>query len=261
MLAALLLAACEPEATPLPVDIVPTSAPTATPGAALPVRYAMDANVLAAMPDADYAAIAAQADVVVVEPPYDEAVIGSQYDVLLVLGDLPNATTTEQPLTITLAINPAVSPLDDETLATLVRRRLDTAQMAQALGIPGVQAFPNETDSIEAQRTALANYGMPDGFDLTVGTLHAVSTEPLIAMFGAINVDVREAPIPADQEATASQYPLLLFNRQALSSALPDDLPDENVIDLYTIPVSYRADEGISINFTANGWPLATRGS
>ncbi len=34
---------------------------------------------------------------------------------------------------------------------------------------------------------------------------------------------------------------------------------DSQVIDLYSLPISYRAVSGLKITFTPEGWPLASR--
>jgi hypothetical protein len=34
---------------------------------------------------------------------------------------------------------------------------------------------------------------------------------------------------------------------------------DANVVDLYTLPISFWAADGLNITFTQGGWPLARR--
>ena len=255
-LAALLFAACEPEATPLPVDIVPTSAPTVAAGEAQPIRYAIESTTQALIPAGDYAEITAAADVQTVSAPLVDSDLGSSYDIVITLGDLPNSSAA-QPITVALAVNTSLAPLDDSALADIVRQRIDTDSLVTTLGVPGAVALPHASESPQILRTALANLGLPDGFDLSLAVLRAPGAEALAAQLASINIDVVSHVIAAEDAPSFERSHLLLFNR-ALAASLPKIAP-EAIIDLFTIPISYRAVPELTVGFTAGGFPLPRR--
>jgi hypothetical protein len=259
LLIVLALAACEPEATPLPIDIVPTSASTAVPGAAQaqPIRYAIEATTQMLIPPDDYTAIAANAEVQTVVAPLLETDLGAHYDIVLALGDLANSSHAPEPMTIALFMNTALSPLDDSSLADVIHRRIDTEALVASLGFPGAAALPHTSEPVQALRTSLANLGLPDGFALRLGVLGAPAAEALAAQLATINVDVSINAITADNTEGLERFHLVLFSR-ALGGLVPEAAP-ENVIELYTIPISYRAVPELTVEFTAGGFPLARR--
>jgi hypothetical protein len=256
-IAALALAACEPEATPLPVDIVPATSPIATQGAAQTLRYAIDSNLFLIIPPDDVNAIAVTGEIEPISPPFLDTDLGNRYDILIALGDLPDGTRAPTPITVSLALNTSLSPLDDNALAEIVRRSLDTEALAAALGIPSAEALPHTHETPQTLRTSLANAGLPDGFDLNVASLYAPGTEAVGEQLAVIGIETRIRQIASDEASDLSPYHLILFSSGA--RVLFADMNSENSIDLFTVPISYRAAPDLTIEFTDSGLPLVRR--
>ncbi len=221
----LLVCACEPDATPLPVnlDLEATVTPAAqSTEAPAELRYAVTADTLPYIPPADQQLIAAHAQIVALDAPPDPADLGAQYEIVVTLGDLPDSTPAPSPLTVSLVINPALPPLDDPTLAELVRHAAAASADAPAL------------------RRDLANAGYPDGFDLTLVSRYAPGAEALAQRLDALNLQTRITTNP-DEPAH-----LTLTTE-----------PTDGAIPLLTIPIRYRAVEGLTITFTPAGYPIA----
>lgn len=256
-IAALALAACEPEATALPVDIVPTTPPAPQPGTLQPVRYAIDSNLLMILPPEDFDTLAVTGEIESVSPPFLDSDLGSRYDILVTLGDRPNATRTPTPLTVSLALNTALPPLDDNAVAEIVRRAIHTEAMVGTLAIPGAAALSHASETAQTLRTSLANAGLPDGFDLNLASLYAPGAEVITAQLAGIGIETRISPIAPDVETDLSAYHLILFSSAA--QPIVTNLAGVEIIDLFTVPISYRAVPELTIEFTTGGLPLARR--
>ena len=161
--AVLLVCACEPEATPLPVNLPEPS--TATPTASAPqlLRYALAPNAAAISPPTDQAQIAANAEIITLDAPPTAADLGARYDIVVALGDLPDGTRAPHPS----------AQSDCQHCLSAARRsgywsctsRVDP-QRSHALGRPAEQVGRASPARSAARR--LANAGYPDGFDLTL---------------------------------------------------------------------------------------------
>lgn len=209
------------------------------------------------MPEDEYALIAENAEIDAVNQPFDPAVLSAQYDVLIALGDLPDGERTSTPVTLTLALNDALPPLDDPEIAAVVRDSVDSERFATALNVSGTQALPHESQPPRALRTTLANLGLPDGFDLSLAVMAVPGAEALSSQLATIGVDTQVTEFAPGEAPDASRYHLLLTAGSA-QGLLPDADADA-VIALATIPISYRAAGGLTVEFTPGGLPLARR--
>ncbi|HVU13976.1 MAG TPA: hypothetical protein VHD90_22010 [Phototrophicaceae bacterium] len=244
-------AACQPQATPLP-NILPTLPPatatsspyTATPA---PIRYAIAPDVLPYLTDQNQSLISATAHIVKLDaPPHDDD-LGTVYDLVVGLGDLPNGTRTPSPLQVDLVIDSSLPPLNNAKLVDLLRRALDPNEIAALLKLPGASAVTESPSdaSVVAWRNDLANAGYPDGFDVTLHASFIPGAQALTQLLSAYGIDVHELTNPGE----AAQF--------TLTSEPPQGA---NAIPLYSIPISYRAVDGLKITFTPSGFPIAQRG-
>ncbi len=241
----LLVCACEPEATPLPVNLEPaaTITPTAvSPTEAQTLRYAVSPDTLAYIAPADQQQISSHAALVTLDAQPNPEDLGTQYEIAVALGDWADSTAAPSPLTISLAIDTALPPLDDPVLADIVRRAADPQQMVLALAFPATQAASTNSSDPLALRAELANAGYPDGFDLSIASEITPAADALAQTLAAINIHARRTTNPNEPAH------LTLTTAQT-----PDATP------LLTIPIRYRAVDGLTITFTPSGFPVAQR--
>ena len=256
-LIAFMLAACEPEATPLPVDIVPTTPAIPTQATAQPVRYAIDASLFSVMLPEQVESIAASGEIESVTPPFLDDDLGNRYDVLIALGSLPDATDSPTLLTISLGLNTALAPLDDAAIAEVVRRAIRTDGIAAALGIAGVEALPHVSETAQTLRTSLANAGLPDGFDLSMASLYATGADVIAEQLAVIGIETRVTPMNTDEANDLGAYHLILFGSYA--QPLVTNVDGVEIIDLLRVPISVRTVPDLTIEFTDDGLPLVQR--
>ncbi len=228
----LLVCACEPDATPLPVnlDLQATATSATTPSAEAPaeLRYAVTADTLPYISPDDQQLITAHAQIVTLDAPPNPADLGVQYEIVVTLSDLADSATAPSPLTVVMVIDTSLPPLDDPALAEIVR-----------------DAAAASADSPTLRRD-LANAGYPDGFDLTLASRYAPGAEALAQRLSALNLQTRITTNP-DEAAH------LILTTAPTESEAPAAIP------LLTIPIRYRAVEGLTITFTPSGYPIVER--
>lgn len=232
----LLLAACEPEPTPLPVDIAPVATVTPTPDARR-IRYGIAANVAEYL---DLAPIHAMMQVETLTAPPDSAMLGTQYDVLVTLADFEGGERAPASVSVGVVINTAISPLNNPEVAAIVER-----------------AVAGGGDSL---RVELANAGYPDGFDLSAAAL-APPGMALDALRRA-GIGAQVSAIPPDQVVSLFEAGRLhlAFVRWSDEAGRAAWAARGIVIDLYALPIVYRASPDIEVTgFTPDGLPLARR--
>lgn len=237
----LLMCACEPEATPLPGNLPPREPPTPTPTEQGLPRYALAPNILPYLSQPDRDAIAATAEIVELDSPPVTDDLGARYDIVVALGDLPDGETAPQPLQVSLILNTALPPLNDPDLAAIVSEAVDPQAIARALGVPPEMAGESPASSPESLRIRLANAGYPDGFDLTLAAL-APGADALASRLEVVGIHARIV--------TSTDEPAhLTLTTTPTTGAQP----------ILTIPIRFRAVDGLTIAFTATGFPIATQ--
>jgi hypothetical protein len=110
---------------------------------------------------------------------------------------------------------------------------------------------PHETAPTVTLRTDLANTGWPDGFDVRL----ADSEFPvaLDEQLGVLGIGITRVPL-AD---TNRHMMLVMWTTPEDRTEWVQQAGDESlVIDLFAIPISYWAVEGLNITFTPGGWPI-----
>lgn len=249
------LSACQPEATPFPVDIPTPATATPTPGASLPIRYALAPNTLDSVADRDLLENSAQ--VTQLSEAVNLDALGTQFDLIAAYGSYPDATPSPSMVTLSLAINTALSPLDNPALADFLQRGIDQeAALAASIDIPGVQSIPREAVSLTALRAELANAGWPDGLDLSLAYENVIVVNALQTYWQALNIHIHSFPL---QDLSGPTH-LTVF-----AWATPEQrtaFGEQNgglLVDLLTVPISYWAVPGLQISYSPQGWPIATR--
>jgi hypothetical protein len=255
---ALALAACGPEATPLPVDIPVTEVTGVAPAEPAVMRYALGPNTRGYV--AELEQIAAAAEVTTLDDLPSLDAVGDQYALMAALGDLDGGTRSPQPLRVVMILNTTADPFDDPTIADIARRAVNPAAIVAALGIAGAEARELASTGSSALRAELANLGLPDGVDVAVGTAFAPGSDLLTAQLRAAGfVTASSALTLAEAESafTAGTADLLVIGAgDAAIESWRANAGAANVIDLYTLPISYRAIPGLALTFTPSGWPL-----
>lgn len=246
VLCGLLAAACEPEATPLPV-ILPTlpSAATATPlPETQPLRYALAPDVANFLSADDERLISADALILPLDAPPTTDALGTDYEILVALSAFPESSEAPAPLRVVLRLNTALAPLDDPEIAAIVRQAVNPQTFASALGFPTEQS--GDTPAPETLRASLANAGYPDGFDLTLATDFTADAETIMQNLSALRLEVRLATADEDAHLTLTSAP-----SSAESSS--------EIIELLTVPIYYSAVPGLDVKFTPAGFPIISR--
>lgn len=244
----LLVSACEPEATPLPVILPTLPAATATPSAPdeQALRYALAPGVVPFLSADDQRLITSSATIIPLDAPPSTDDLGSVYDILVAFNEFPESTEAPAPLQVDLRVNTTLAPLDDPDIALIIRQAVDPQAIAAALGIPPEQASAAPAPSAQALRTNLANAGYPDGFDLTLAADFTAGTETIVQNLSALNFEVRLVPAGETAHLTLTSLP-------AISQEGSDSF------DLLDIPLYYRAISGLNVSFTPAGFPVITR--
>ena len=259
LLALALLAACEPDATPLPAFVAATTTPapaTATPG---PLRYALTSDTGGSV--AEMALLQASAEVVTLGA--DEAAELGSYALLAGYGDRPGWARSPVTPRVSLAIGARRTPLDSDAMAEMIVNGLDAAALVAAGGIGGSEPL-SVASAAPTTRTTLANAGWPDGFDVTLGDAGLPGAEAAAAQLTALGLRVTRVRLPPDELVPAladgrANLVLIAWTDEAARQALAEAVGAARVVDLYTLPIAFQAADGLRLTFTPGGWPLASR--
>ncbi len=259
---ALWLAACAPTPTPLPAFIPPTATvPPISPTPA-PLRYAIIQASVGMVPD--LAALEASGRVILLDTPVEAPDLGQKYDVIAGYGTRENWAVSPTTLHVALIVNTARPPLDQAATSAVVRRAIDPQALITAIGLPGVQPAALQPMSVRDARVTLANAGLPDGFDVRFGAEPIPGAQAVAEAFRAVQIGAVVEPVTADQfraklDASAPHLLLVGWTSDADKQAWIARAGETDVIELYTVPISYLAVGGLKISFGPGGFPLAKR--
>ncbi len=261
-LAAGLLSACEPEPTPMPVDVpmidTPTAPADAHTGRIEPIQYVLLPNTLNAVPDLELiqsAGNVTQLTEMSAEMP--------EYDIAVQYGLADGWTRSEYLPTIALVIAPESPLFENDAVTEVIRRSINPNQVIAGLDITGAAALPVDADAPDDLRTRLANTGYPDGIALTMGVGYVPGAAQVIAQMEAANLEIRDMLLTAHeiQDAFASQRiqaALVSWTQPVERDEWVQRYGEAQVLDLYTVPLSYLAADGLNIDLTPGGFPLVT---
>jgi len=253
------LAACGGEqATPFPAELpaTPTNPPAATD--IPPIRYVLAANTIGYV--ADLAALEDAAQVEQRAEAVDPAALGAAFDLVATYGAYEGWQRSPLTPQAMLVINPNADPLTPE-LADLLRRAVNPQPVVDTLNIPGVIPAVAVSVSPRSVREQLANAGRPDGLQIALGHTFVPGAEAIAAQLEAINVDVRLVAYPLDEieaalTAGSVQMALITWTAAEQQAAWRGLFGAAYTADLYNLPISYLAVDGLLITTTSGGWPL-----
>lgn len=246
---------CESEATPFPVDIPPTETPIPTPTDTPSIRYALAANTLNFVADIDVISNYAQIQYLTESINPDD--LGVLYDIVVSYGELAGWTTTPQRINVSLILNANLS----SDLKDVIQQSINPQEVIAILGMPG--AIANFDNSVEPHnlRTLLANGGRPDGFSAVLAYAYTLGINSITDQLTRVNINTQ-------RRLLSNQDILNAFDNQEIQLALitwltPEDhqlwvdrFGTTHVIDLYSLPVSYRSTSNLQITMSDNGFPL-----
>ncbi|MCU0511422.1 MAG: hypothetical protein MUE40_02515 [Anaerolineae bacterium] len=260
LLLALWLAGCEARATPQPAALPPTVTPVPVPTLPPPLRYGLLANTAGYVRDLPL--LQAGGLVEQLADNRTDSGILAGYDIVAAFGTVEGWPTAPVFPQVALVLHAALPPLDSAPVREAVIAALNPAAITAALGIPGAQANPLTPGDPAQLRTALANAGYPDGVDLVWKYRPLPGVDQLPAQWQAAGLRVSGAAgTDLEDDFTAGRAQLLV-----IAWGTPEERADwvaragaEQVIDLYTLPVSYRAAAALTLEFTPDGFPVGRR--
>lgn len=271
LLLLLTLSACGPEPTPFPVEIPQAATATPPPADLPPLRYALLPNTFeAAIPDTEQIISLIpdlpliQASGVELIPLNDPASDLSDFDVIAGYGEQPGWTKADVRLTVALLLNTGVPPLDRAEVAAVVSASLNPAAISAGLNLPGIEPLATAEAVPLKLRTTLANLGLPDGIAVAAGVVPVPGIGALLGQMDAANITVQAIPVSsagvrAGLESGRFQAGIIGWSLPGERATWTALVGEANVLDLYTLPVSYQVRDGLTVTFTPGGFPLVGR--
>jgi hypothetical protein len=247
----LAIAACEPEATPYPVDVPTEVTEVPEVPAGTPIRYALAPNTTGSVAD-----IQLLTNLVSVEQPAEmpgSSEIGNHYDLIAAYGSWSGAALSPITQHVSLLINPALPPLDDSAIINVIRRAINPS--AATNDIPGVEIAPLESAPSASLKAELANAGWPDGFDVIIAHDAIPGMAQIVEQLQTIGIH-GQLTLLVEGENTRYHLALVMWTTPEERAQWGQD---SNLIDLYALPISYWASPDLTITFTPAGWPLPNR--
>lgn len=258
----MLVTACTPRPTPFPVNL-PTDLPfTATPPPAQAIRYGLHSNTNNAL--AEIERLAEDTILEQLEGPINENEPGIQYDIIAAYGDWSGWSRSEITPQAALLLNTTVFPLTEPRIVEMLRLSLDPQSLVTALAIPGTGAAYAGTTESKALHAELANMGYPDGFQIYLANGYVPGIDLVQLQLRAAGFE-SAVMILSDNEIRQAfsegwlQMAVVLWTNSESHAAWVDVLGTANVIDLYSLPISYQVAPGLIVSFTPGGWPIARR--
>lgn len=258
-LSLMLLSACGPVATPFPVD-VPSEVSSSSLAEQKPIRYALAPNTGGVIQDGG--AIEASVQVEQLDADINSADLGNRFDVAVAYGDLPGGTRSPIMQNVALVINPNALPWQDPAILNIFRHSLRPIDFTQEMDIAGI--LPAETavsPSPVEVRSLLANAGWPDGLSFNLGDSYVPGSEAIIRQWEAAGIYAKQIATSPDELQTALaddllQAALIIWTTPESRDKWVSQFGTENVVDLYTVPISFIAIPDLTITYTPSGWPV-----
>lgn len=261
-LMALLLAACEAEATPAAVMVPDTpTAAASTATAAPPLRYGLLPNTDGFISTEERTQLAQFALVEQIQQTSGSILAQDAYDIIAGYGIYDGWQRSAADQTVTLIVNTTQPPLDDPEIVDAIIQNSQAENLVRGLQALGATTENPTQLNREALRALLANKGYPDG--IVLNTFH----DPLpgfdawVSQLGDANVTLQTSQTAQDTLLDTNRFHLAFVNVSDTARAdLIDTYGSENVVDLYSLPISYELrDSTISVTFTDTGWPIPQR--
>lgn len=260
----LALAACEAEPTPFPVElpVTPTEFIPAT--EIPPIRYALAPNTSGYIAESDYNLVAVASTPEQLIEPVNLGDLGTRYDIVMAFGDLAEWSRSAVTPQVMLIVDPALDEIVPD-LTQIVRHAINPQTVLASLDVPGAVAT-GEPIAVASDilRTQLANLGRPDGVRLIMGHMPMPGIPVITRQLAAANIEAQSLALTTDQIHTAFsegriQLALVTWTLPEQQQQWRDLFGAQYTLDLYDLPISYRALPELIISFTPGGWPLASR--
>lgn len=256
----LILTACDAEPTPFPVDMPSTPTPTPLPLDLPPLRYGLLPNTAGAVPDLALIQGSGVEVIQLTDMPGDP----DAYDLIVGYGDQPGWTKSELVPHIALVLNTEVTPLDQPEILSIVQRSLHPAGIVTTLNISGTIANELTGAAPATLKTEFANLGLPDGIALVLGVTYVPGAEQITAQLRAANIETQPVLLTVNEARTAFadgqiQAALVIWALDTERNQWVQQFGEANVIDLYSVPISYQVKDDLQVTFTPSGFPLVTR--
>jgi|GEM_PF-966180 len=257
----LIVAGCQPEATPVANVVPPTNTPDTTETLTPPIRYVLGPN--SQNMTSIETILATDGLLIPSNSLTQESQLGVDYDVIADYGQISGWQQSPVVPTVSLVINPNLSPLNDDTITNIISNGVDGVRIINQTNISGTIPLAISTIQLSSLKTEFANMGYPDGFQLQMSIAEIPNNQSVITELNNLNIDLNITE--ATLETIASQ---LVSNRVHLAvikwhtvsekAVWTSAVGENNVIDLYQMPISYLATPNLTITYADNGFPLAS---
>ena len=244
----ILLAGCEAQATPIAVITTATATPEPTSIPIPDLRYGIAGNIapyIGDMGTIPFEILSA-----------DSAI--TDFDLVVAYGIYDGWQQAPQSHRVSLAINPNLAPLNNQTIRDLIPRLINSQAIVESLNILGAQQTTElSSESASMIRTTLANSGYPDGFQLTMASENISAVDVLLSQFAFLSMDIRLIEL-SDTVFSDNQAHLLAFMwaNDSERAQWVTQVGEDNIIDLWTLPISYLNNGNLTIEFAENGIPI-----
>lgn len=257
----LLISACQPDATPVANVAPPTPTEDLTETLPPPIRYVLGTNTQGM--DALRNEISASALVIPASGLTEESLLGTDYDVIADYGLVDGWEQSPVIPTVSLIINPNLDPLDNDTIANIIRSGIDGVRIINQTNMSGTVPMAISTIRLSSLKTEFANMGYPDGFELRIGVAEVPNSQAILQELSALNIDtdvVNGTLTTIATELTTNRLHLALVKWHSVSEKAiwTSAVGENNVIDLYQLAISYLASPNLQITYSDNGFPIAS---
>jgi len=255
------ISACQPEATPVANVAPPTPTEDIVETLPPPIRYVLGANTQGM--ESLRNEISQVALIIPVAGLTEESLLGTDYDIIVDYGAVEGWQQSPVVPTISLIINPNLAPLNDDTIANIVRNGVDGVRIVNQTNISGTLPLAVSTIRISSLKTEFANMGHPDGFELRIGVAEVPHAEAILQELSALNIDsnvINGTLADIATELTSNRLHLALVKWHSVSEKAiwTTAVGENNVLDLYQLPISYLASPNLNITYSDSGFPIAS---
>lgn len=257
----IILSACQPEATPVANLAPPTPTPDITETLAPPIHYVLGTHIQHL--DSIRDEIAESALLIPASGLTVDSLLGIDYDIIADYGIVDGWQQSPVIPTISLIINPNLAPLNDDTIANVIRNGIDGVRLVNQTNISGTLPLAISTIRLSSLKTEFANMGYPDGFELQMSIAEIPNSDAIVTELRSLNIDLQ-----LKHETLENTVIQLTNNRLHLALIKWHDVSEKalwtsavgemNVIDLYQLPISFLASPDLTITFADNGFPIAS---
>ena len=261
MIGLLLISACQPEATPVANVAPPTPTEDIAETLPPPIRYVLGIhaqNIVSLSNE-----ISQNALIIPASGLTEDSLLGTDYDVIADYGSVEGWQQSPVIPTISLIINPNLAPLNDDSIANIIRSSVDGVRIINQTNISGTIPLAVSTIRISSLKTEFANMGHPDGFELRIGIAEIPNAQAILQELSALNIDtevINGTLTDIATELTSNRLQLALIKWHSVSEKAiwTSAVGENNVIDLYQLPISYLASPDLKITFSDDGFPIAS---